>query len=73
MLNREVPIYSLQYLVMSFGGSFLTLDSLDATPNAKYTHHVIDRPVAKKNSNIEYVQPQYVVDSLNNLFLLPTA
>jgi pescadillo len=31
----------------------------------------MDRPVADKKANVEYVQPQYLVDSLNNLFLLP--
>lgn len=71
LFNREVPIYSLQYLVMSFGSTFITLDDLDTNPKAKYTHHVIDRPLTKKNSNVEYIQPQYIVDSLNNLYLLP--
>lgn len=71
LLNREVPIYSLQYLILSFGGSFLTLDDLDCSPCCKYTHHVIDRPLSLLQSSIEYIQPQYLVDSLNNLFLLP--
>lgn len=73
LLNREVPIYSLQYLVMSFGGTFLTLDDLDANPEIKYTHHVIDRPLREKQKNVDYIQPQYIVDSLNNLYLLPTS
>lgn len=73
LFNREVPIYSLQFLVMSFGGTFLTLDELAVKPDTKYTHHVVDRPVTKKGGNIEYIQPQYVVDSLNNLYLLPTS
>lgn len=73
LFNREVPIYSLQFLVMSFGGSFLTQEELEAKPETKYTHHVVDRPVGKKSGNIEYIQPQYIVDSLNNLYLLPTS
>ena len=33
----------------------------------------MDRPLAGKlQTNREYVQPQWIVDSLNNLFLLPT-
>lgn len=73
LFNREVPIYSLQYLVMSFGGTFVTLDDLDSNADLKYTHHVIDRPLKHKKSNVDYVQPQYLVDSLNNLYLLPTS
>jgi len=71
LFNREIPIYSLQYLTMSFGATFLTQDDIDANPSVKYTHHVIDRPLAKKTANIDYIQPQYIVDSLNNLYLLP--
>ena len=26
LLNRETPIYSLQYLILSFGGAFATDD-----------------------------------------------
>ena len=37
----------------------------------------MDRPinasVLDKNANLEYVQPQYLVDCLNNQFLLPTS
>lgn len=32
----------------------------------------IDRPVVDIKKGTEYVSPQYVVDSINNLFLLPT-
>lgn len=70
LLNRETPIYALQYLILSFGGNFVTQDE---ESDAKITHHVMDRPLAKKEANVEYIQPQYIVDSLNNLFLLPTS
>lgn len=46
---------------------------MDAKPDVKYTHHVADRPGVSRKSNVEYVQPQYIVDCLNNLFLLPTS
>lgn len=49
------------------------MDDLDANPDIKITHHVMDRPIKNKKNNREYVQPQYLVDSINNLFLLPTA
>ena len=71
LFNRETPIYALQYLVLSFGGSFYTQD--DELKKIKVTHHVLDRPLIKKVKDTEYVQPQYLVDCLNNLFLLPVS
>ena len=41
----------------------------------RITHICMDRPLpadAAKDKSKEYVQPQYIVDSVNNLFLLPT-
>jgi len=32
----------------------------------------MDRPVTQTDKGIEYVSPQYIVDSVNNLYLLPT-
>ena len=58
---------------MSFGGTFYLQDDVEANTSLKYTHHVIDRLQVPKKTNIEYVQPQYLIDSLNNLFLLPTS
>jgi pescadillo len=70
-LGRETPIYSLQYLVLSFGGLFSTDE--DDLSKFKITHQVMDRPlVGKLDSTKEYVQPQWLIDSLNNLHLLPT-
>lgn len=70
LLNREVPSYILQYLILSFGGSFTTNEDT----KLKITHHIIDRPLAgiAQEANREYIQPQWIVDSLNNLHLLPT-
>ena len=55
LFNREVPIYALQYLVLSFGGSFYTQD--DEQRKAKITHHVMDRPLKTKVKDTEYIQP----------------
>lgn len=55
-LNRETPIWCLQYLVLSFGGNFAT-DDMDLPEGHKITHRVMDRPLAKTEKNIEYVQP----------------
>ena len=40
----------------------------------KVTHVCMDRPlpIGTADKSKEYVQPQYLVDSINNLFLLPT-
>jgi pescadillo protein len=83
LFNREAPTYCLQYLVLSFGGTFFTQDGYDSLKTAaqpKITHHVLDRPLPqsqlaslKKEGNTELIQPQYLVDSLNNLHLLPTS
>ena len=73
LLNRETPIYILQHLILSFGGSYATEEDQDFLKTHKVTHHVIDRPLAGKlDSTMEYVQPQWLADSLNNLLLLPT-
>jgi len=55
LLNREAPIYSLQHLILSFGGTYYIQDDIEANPNLKYTHHVIDRLQVAKKANIEYV------------------
>lgn len=58
---------------MSFGGQFVSGDQDDS----KVTHFVMDRPVSdaflNANQNKEFVQPQYIVDCVNNLYLLPTS
>lgn len=38
----------------------------------RITHFCMDRPAGDVDKSKEYVQPQYIVDSINNLFLLPT-
>jgi len=67
-------------LILSFGGDYILQDDLpdDEDEAAKVmkrvTHVCMDRPlpVGTEDKSKEYVQPQYVVDSINNLFLLPT-
>lgn len=69
-MGRETPVYILQYLILSFGGSYVLQDdepSLDGV-----THICMDRIPASLEKGKEYVQPQYIVDCQNNLFLLPT-
>jgi len=68
---------------LSFGGSFIISDKLNDLDEAesakllkKVTHIVMDRPLppskAAQFKTKEVVQPQYLVDALNNLLLLPT-
>lgn len=58
LLNRETPIYILQHLVLSFGGTFLTEEDLAQDPKVKITHQIVDRPMVNKlDSTREYVQP----------------
>ena len=70
MLGRETPIYILQNLILSFGGSFELQDDDDSLEGV--THVCMDRPCPQQEKGKEYISPQYIVDSINNLFLLPT-
>ena len=72
--NREVPLEWLQVSVLSFGGQIgwdgpmspYTVDDLGIT------HHIIDRPMQGISAKgREYVQPQWVFDSINAQMLLP--
>ena len=84
-LGRETPVYILQHIILSHGGSFLLQDQIEEMDEAaaakvykKVTHVVMDRPIAAaqltsaQNKAKEFVQPQYLVDAANNLLLLPT-
>ena len=77
MLGRETPIYILQHLILSFGGSYTLQDDLeddDTKQMSQVTHICMDRPIpqAQMDKSKEYVVPQYIPDSINNLYLLPT-
>lgn len=56
LLNREVPIYSLQYLILSFGGVYAT-DDENNDIKTPFTHHVMDRPLqgSQLKTNRDYV------------------
>ena len=55
MLGRETPIYFLQYLILSFGGSYVLQDDDDSLKGV--THVCMDRPVATVEKGKEYVCP----------------
>lgn len=77
-INREVPREPLVFIIRCFGGkvswdknSFVgsTFDENDES----ITHQIVDRPsVGKTFINRDYVQPQWIFDSVNQSMLLPT-
>jgi pescadillo protein len=73
-LNREVPREAFEFVIKAFGGRVSWENPL--TPNSEsdlsITHHVIDRPtVSNRLVNRDYVQPQWVIDSINAKVLIP--
>eukprot|EP01022_Parablepharisma_sp_SALTPOND_P032979 TRINITY_DN87986_c0_g1_i1.p1 TRINITY_DN87986_c0_g1~~TRINITY_DN87986_c0_g1_i1.p1 ORF type:complete len:362 (-),score=59.77 TRINITY_DN87986_c0_g1_i1:67-1152(-) len=75
-LNRETPIYSLEFILLSAGCQVgFPGDESPFDESAEgVTHQVVDRPVIDDmKSNREYVQPQWVYDCLNHGIILPTA
>uniref|UniRef100_A0A182LYP5 Pescadillo homolog n=1 Tax=Anopheles culicifacies TaxID=139723 RepID=A0A182LYP5_9DIPT len=77
-LNREVPREPLVFIIRCFGGKVswdknmfvgATFDESDET----ITHQIVDRPsMDKQYISRDYIQPQWVFDSVNQRRLLPT-
>lgn len=77
-LNREVPREPLVFIIRCFGGKVswdrtmsvgASFDEGDET----ITHQVVDRPsMEKQYISRDYIQPQWVFDSVNQRRLLPT-
>jgi pescadillo protein len=74
-LNREVPQQWLEFCLVSFGAvvGWEGEGSPFAADDPTITHHIVDRPLKMDGMpvNRDYVQPQWVFDSINNGFLLP--
>lgn len=70
-LSREVPRYSLEFVIKSFGGKvswdpILGGGSPLAEADGSISHHVCDRPKQeKKYQGRNYVQPQWIYDCIN--------
>eukprot|EP00924_Labyrinthula_sp_SR-Ha-C_P000836 snap_masked-scaffold_7-processed-gene-5.21-mRNA-1 protein AED:0.03 eAED:0.05 QI:0/0/0/0.5/1/1/2/0/656 len=67
-LSREVPKETLDFCISSCGGR--VLERVDS----RVTHYVCDRdavPKTAKGISCEFVQPQWVFDSINSEILLP--
>jgi hypothetical protein len=59
-LSTEVPRYSLEYVILAFGGT------VDLENNhAGITHVITDRDNITKERTKEYIQPQWIYDSVN--------
>ncbi len=63
----------MEFLIRSYGGDvgFEAEDSVFGEDDPHITHHIVDRPLDELNPKREYVQPQWVLDSINNRLLLP--
>ncbi len=59
MLGRETPVYILQHLILSFGGSYVLQEELDEEQSQmkQVTHICIDRTIAAQDKSKEYVVP----------------
>ncbi|ORX80344.1 hypothetical protein BCR32DRAFT_233481 [Anaeromyces robustus] len=78
-LSREVPKYSLEFVIKAFGGkvgwdSSVSIGSAISENDPSITHYICDRP---KQDHIflhgVYVQPQWVYDCINAKKLLNTS
>jgi len=72
LINREIPKPEIRFMIRAFGGEdFTEYDAMDSDP--KITHHIVDREWPKRHMRIgrEYIQPQWLFDSINAGILLP--
>ena len=76
-LNRECPRETFEFVIRSFGGE-VGWDA-ESSPygynDGSITHCVVDRPKLRREMlpGREYIQPQWIIDSINAKMLLPTA
>lgn len=74
-INREVPLEWLQLSVTAFDGKvgWDGEGSMFKVDDPRITHQVVDRPVQglQLSKSREYVQPQWVFDSINCKLQLP--
>eukprot|EP01083_Nonionella_stella_P008987 26045_1 len=65
---------SLEFVVRSFSGTVVFADECTAEElkDDSITHQVVDRPIVDESiASREYVQPQWIFDSVNERHLLP--
>uniref|UniRef100_A0A6B2L0A1 Pescadillo homolog n=1 Tax=Arcella intermedia TaxID=1963864 RepID=A0A6B2L0A1_9EUKA len=73
-LSRETPKDSIEFIIKCFGGK-LSWEGNGTHDDPTITHEVVDRPkiLGDKIISREYIQPQWVYDSINTKILLPAA
>ncbi len=79
-LSREVPRGYLELVCIAYGGrvGWEGGNSPISMDDSSITHHVVDRPRLLSNyaslpKSREFIQPQWIVDCANFMFLLPIA
>lgn len=73
-ISREVPRETVEFVILCFGGKigWEGAGSPFSYSDPAVTHVIMDRPSVKQPiANRDYVQPQWVFDSVNNGLLLP--
>lgn len=77
LLMRESPQEQLEFVIRCFSGEVVrqtSLSSADDLSSETITHQIVDRPrVDTSIKSREYVQPQWVFDSINERCRLPVS
>lgn len=78
--SREIPRGYLELVCLSYGAKvgWEAEDSPISIKDPSITHHVVDRPKIPSSyeslpKSREFIQPQWILDSANFMFLLPIA
>ncbi|GKY96137.1 hypothetical protein MPSEU_000573800 [Mayamaea pseudoterrestris] len=78
--SREIPRGYLELVCLAYGGNFGWEgdESPISSKDPSITHHIVDRPKLQASyeslpNSREFVQPQWIIDCANNMFILPVA
>ena len=78
--SREIPRGYLELVCLAYGANvgWEGDKSLIAMKDPSITHHVVDRPKLHASydslpKSREYIQPQWIIDCANNMFILPVS